>query len=144
MPHAHSHPLAWGRPIAGWPVWLLVFAWLCANCPPELSGSFAHWAGDARTFSHQERLREEVSLVLSGKSIAPSAPAVAAKPTPSRPAVPPVVGEGALKKIHFYPALSVRMLPPAARDFRRGPTDNLLPDPFRTEPPVPPPRRATI
>jgi hypothetical protein len=117
---------------------MLVLAWLCANSPQEMTLRLVAWTQEARSFSHQERLKAEVASLLSGRQA--EAPQLATQPIPVRPAATSVVLEVVLKKIDFYPALSFRILPPEARSWRYGEWRGLPPASARAEPPVPPPR----
>jgi hypothetical protein len=119
---------------------MLVVAWLCANSPQEMTLRFAAWTRDARSFSHQERLKAEVAALLSARKA--EAPLLAAQPVPVRSAAAPLVVEVVLKKIDFHPALAVRLLPPEARSWRYRESPGPQPVSARAEPLVPPPRAA--
>jgi hypothetical protein len=85
-----------GKP-AGWPLWLLIAAWFCANAPQSLVFGLGVWCGGARHFSHQERLKEEVAGLLCGNKASNgfhAVPAVPAKPMPS-----PIPEGAVLKKL---------------------------------------------
>lgn len=119
---------------------MLIVAWLCANCPQEMTLRLAAWTKDARSFSHQERLKAEVASLLAGRKA--EGPQLASPPAAAPSTAVPVVVEVVLKKIDFHPALSLRILPPEAqgwhyRESQRRPFDSV-----RAEPLVPPPRAA--
>jgi hypothetical protein len=123
---------------AGWPVWLLFAAWLGANSPQELTLNMMTWAGQARHFSHQDRLRSEVAFILAGKPAAPAR--LAANPAPARPSAPPVVAEVVLKKIDLYVSVAAEPAPPGAQGLHYSDGTGLKPDSVRAEPLTPPPR----
>jgi hypothetical protein len=53
-------PLRQYRRTKGFPVFLLVVAWFCANGPQSLTVDLMEWASGARHFSHQQMLRTQV------------------------------------------------------------------------------------
>jgi hypothetical protein len=130
------------RSPSGWPVWILFAAWLCANSPQDLTFSVMGWVGNARHFSHQERLKSEVAFILSGRK--PESVALSVKPAPARPLVPPVVTEVVLKKIDLYVSLSAEPAPPGSRGLGYRDQSELPPDSIPREPLSPPPRAGTI
>lgn len=106
---------------APWPLWLLVAAWFCAHSPQTLICTTIVWFGEARSFSHQQRLMSSVAHLLAGEqphSLLAHVRAVPPAPTePSLPALP------ALEKIDLaaddpmrwfapLPSSSLRLLPP--------------------------------
>ena len=117
---------------------MLVVAWLCANSPQEMTLRLATWTKDARTFSHQERLKAEVAALLSRTNAEPTQ--LAAQPIPSQSMTVPVVVEVVPKKIDFYSPLSVQLPLPQVRKERRREYERRPFDLARAEPPVPPPR----
>jgi hypothetical protein len=82
-----------------WPVWLLLVAWFCANCPPTLICASFIWLGEAHTFDHQQRLKSDIAHLLVGEkphsllSHVPTLPVA-----PGKSALPPLP---ALKKIEL-------------------------------------------
>lgn len=126
------------RTLSGGTVWILVLAWLCANAPQAMTLRFVTWTKDARTFSHQERLKEEVASLLSHQKAEPAQ--LAARPVPPQSTALPVVTEVVLKKIDFHAAPPVRMTPPEAQDGRYRDDQRRPLEAVRAEPPVPPPR----
>ncbi len=81
----------------GWPFWLLLAAWFCANSPQALTYHLIVWAKGGSHFSHQERLKADVAFLLSGRKAAGLQKAIAA--VPARPVAPPVPAEAVLKKL---------------------------------------------
>jgi hypothetical protein len=82
-----------------WPIWLLVAAWFCANCPPTLICAGLIWLGEGRSFTHQQRLKSEVAHLLVGEkthSLLSHVPSFPVAPEKSAP--PPLP---ALKKIEL-------------------------------------------
>jgi len=130
------------RSPAGWPVWILFAAWLCANSPQDLTFTAIGWVGSARHFSHQERLKSEVASLLSGRKQDPIA--LSAKPAPEKPFVPPVVTEVILKKIDLYVSLSAEPATPGSCGLGYHDQAELPPDSISREPLSPPPRPGTI
>jgi hypothetical protein len=117
---------------------MLMVAWLCANSPQEMTLRFVTWTKDARSFSHQDRLKAEVAALLSGQKS--ETPQLATTPAAPRPAAAPIVVETVLKKIDFHPAFSLRIFPPTAQSWRQGEKPGQKLASIRIEPPVPPPR----
>ena len=94
MPRLHSQ----SRP-SQWPIWLLVAAWFCANCPPTLICASLVWLGEARSFTHQQRLKSDIAHLLAGEkphSLLAHVPSLPVAPDKS--ALPPLP---ALKKIEL-------------------------------------------
>ena len=56
-------------PGAGWPV---LAAWCCAHVPLGLAVFILSWSAGARHFDHQERLREQVAVLLHHRAPAPA------------------------------------------------------------------------
>jgi len=76
------------RYAAGWPFWLLIAAWVCANVPSTvMSGSF-RWVVGTGHFSHYGELRQSVAALIAGEPPALAAPAT--DEHRSLPEVPPV------------------------------------------------------
>jgi hypothetical protein len=83
-----------------WPFWLLLAAWFCANSPQAATYDAIIWLGNARHFSHQQRLTNEVVSILAGEQQSPAVATLGTLRTaPDRPFAPPVSPEAALKKI---------------------------------------------
>ena len=125
---------------ARWPFWLLLAAWFCANSPQAATYEVVVWLGNARHFSHQQRLRAEVAAILAG----PEAPVVVAAvhAAPERPPGPPLPATAALKKVDLFASIPGELILPVAHvpDFAvRG--DLPPPAPWR-EPLSEPPRAA--
>ena len=128
------------RGTARWPFWLLLAAWFCANSPQAATYEIVVWLGEARHFSHQQRLSAEVAFILAGER----APAVmaAARAAPERPFAPPVPAEATLKKIDLLVTLATELMPPTVRAFVPGVSAVKVPASPWCEPPVEPPRLA--
>ncbi len=84
------------RSPAGWPFWLLLAAWVCANTPPIAMCALLVWLGEARHFSHQQRLTAEVAELLTGQR-SPGVLAAAQQAAAPAP-LPPLPAEQAQKK----------------------------------------------
>ncbi len=122
----------------GWPFWLLFAAWFCANSPQALTYNVIVWAKGGSHFSHQERLKADVALLLSGRKPAGGDKAIAS--TPVRPVAPPVPGEAVLKKLDLSaPVFSASDVPlPGAFEFPEPAVR--VPEGSRLEPLLTPPR----
>jgi hypothetical protein len=71
-----------------WPFWLLLAAWLCASYP--LAATYVVvWLGEARTFSHQQRLTADVARLLVGEETPSLLVDVENEGPAKKPAVPP-------------------------------------------------------
>jgi hypothetical protein len=125
---------------ARWPFWLLLAAWFCANSPQAATYGLIVWLGQARHFSHQQRLTLQVATVLGGEH-ARSALA-ADKATPDRPVSPPIPAEATLKKIDLAITLSSELIPPACRALVPRFCTVSMPAAPWSEPPSEPPRFA--
>ncbi|MBC7366330.1 MAG: hypothetical protein H7343_05875 [Undibacterium sp.] len=128
------------RSAARWPFWLLLAAWFCANSPQPATYEMVVWLGNARHFSHQQRLSAEVAFILAGAE-APTATG-AAPADAGRPFTPPQPAEATLNKIDLPVVLSPEWAPVAVR----MPAPRQIPfappiAPWR-EPPADPPRAA--
>jgi hypothetical protein len=89
-------PLRHRKKPAGWPFFLLVAAWFCANSPQSVAVNILEWAKGARHFSHQQQLRAEVASLLAGKH---KVAVLAAAQAPSKtPAPVPISDEATIKK----------------------------------------------
>lgn len=125
-----------------WPLWLLVLAWFCANCPQTLICTAVVWFGEAGSFSHQQRLTAAVAHVLSGEKT----PDVFARSAaaPDRPFTPLVPASATLKKILLAVDRTVELLPPVARAIVRARDEASLRGILRAPPPHGPPRAGQI
>ena len=93
-----------------WPIWLLVAAWFCAHSPQTLICTAVVWFGEARSFSHQQRLTSSVAHLLVGeKPHSLLAHVRAVLPDPAKPAFPALP---ALKKIELASEGTMRWLAP--------------------------------
>lgn len=123
-----------------WPIWLLVLAWICANCPGHVIYSGLTWLDHARTFSHHNRLKLEVASLLTRTEI-PALPehVAPAIPTDRKPPAPTV--ESARRvELAFEPEL--RVAPAAMRVFRWRPEPQAPLVSVAFPPPHDPPRSA--
>lgn len=134
--------LSRNRTTARWPFWLLLAAWFCANSPQAATYAVLTWFGEARHFTHQQRLTAEVAHVLTGEK-APGLLAVL-KDAPTRPFAPTVPTEAALKKIELAVEFTAEVLPPALREKVRVARAMSLPDARREAPPHEPPRARLV
>lgn len=97
------------RSDAKWPFWLLIAAWICANSPQIAVCALLAWMGEARHFSHQQRLTAEVAHVLTG---ARSESLLAALPhAPAKPLEPLAAATITLKKVELGVETVVEVLP---------------------------------
>jgi hypothetical protein len=135
-------PLSRNRTPARWPFWLLIAAWACANSPQIAICAVLTWAGEARHFTHQQRLTAEVAHVLSGQSM-PSLLATM-KEAPSRPLAPVMPAEAALKKIELALERTTEVLPPDSGQKAHFSRVTSLPDSRREAPPHEPPRASVL
>lgn len=122
---------------AGWPFWLLVAAWFFANTPQVGVYEFVSWMGQARHFSHQQRLQIEVAVFFTGQQ---ESAASLAEHAPEKPFLPIVPAEAVLKKIELAVQSTSEVLPPVivAAVYAEG--MGTVPEPRRDEPPHEPPR----
>ena len=123
---------------ARWPFWLLLAAWFCANSPQSATYALVVWMGNARNFSHQQRLTSEVAFILAGKPEA-SVEAIA-EPPPARPQNVPLPADATLKKFDLFVVFSSELIPPSVRAFTRSERPHRPPAAPDREPPSEPPR----
>ena len=123
-----------------WPFWLLIAAWVCANTPAIAVFTLLAWLGEARHFSHQQRLVTDVAFVLTGNEAPGLGLMVAVKNTPKRAALPAVPTEIESKKLDLAVERTVEVRPPIAREnsFLMGAL--VGPEALREPPPHQPPR----
>lgn len=108
------NPRLRSRRPARWPFWLLLAAWVCANAPAIAICALLTWLGEARHFSHQQRLVTDVAFVLTGKE-APGLGLLAAVKGAARPAPLPVApAELELKKLDLAVERTVEVRRPVA------------------------------
>ena len=130
-------PLQRKRTSARWPFWLLMAAWFCANSPQAVTYELIIWLGNARHFTHQQRLHTEVASVLAAHALGKLF--ATAKAAPERPFAPPIPADATLKKIELAVHRTSELLPPALRavvwaDLGTAPSDALC-EPPPHEPP---------
>jgi hypothetical protein len=131
-------PFSRTRKPAGWRLWILLMAWVCANSPQPVAYRLVAWCAHARHFSHQDRLRADVALLLHGEK---RAVAVQRSPAgPALPIAPPIPDEALLKRIDLSAEMVAEWVAPALgpRTFCRGQCGAALRD--AAAPPLPPPR----
>ncbi len=131
-------PLSRNRTNARWPFWLLLAAWVCANSPQVAVYTAIAWIGEARHFTHQQRLTAEVAHVLTGVKT-PSVLA-AIRQVPLRPLAPVVPAEATLKKIELAIARTVDLLGPVLPEKIGQGKERAMPDARTEAPPHEPPR----
>ena len=130
------------RSTARWPVWLLIAAWGCANSPQAATYAVLTWFGEARHFTHQQRLTAELAHMLTGET-APGLLA-ALKDAPTRPFAPTVPTDATLKKIELAVERTAEVLSPAVREGMRVARAMALPETGRAAPPHEPPRARPV
>ena len=132
--------LSRNRSTARWPFWLLIAAWACANSPQAATYALLTWFGEARHFTHQQRLTGDVAFLLGGDG-GQTEPMVArsenTSPTTPLPTVPV---EAVLKKISLSTEGIAEVLPPALRARRPWEMSRECRDSLRVAPPHEPPR----
>ena len=128
------------RPTARWPFWLLLAAWFCANSPQAATYEVVVWLGNARHFSHQQRLISEVASILAGSDAHDAIATVSAEP--ERPFAPPVPADATLKKIDLLFTVSSEWLPFIERVRIETETPFMVPVSPWSEVPAEPPRLA--
>lgn len=125
------------RRSAGWPFWVLIAAWFCANTPQVAVYEAVSWLGNARHFSHQQRLQIDVVSVLTGDKAVLH---LTAADTPAKPFLPVVPTDAVLKKIELAVQSTSELLPPIACPLARVESKSQVPDSLRDRPPHEPPR----
>lgn len=126
------------RSAAQWPFWLLIVAWVCANSPQIALCALLAWMGEARHFSHQQRLTAEVAHVLTGAS---SESVLAALPhLPAKPLEPLAPATLTLKKVELSMEVAVEVVPSTGTREVRPLHMGAWPRAWRAAPPHEPPR----
>ena len=125
---------------ARWPFWLLIVAWVCANSPQVAAYALLTWIGEARSFSHQQRLTAEVAHVLTGTKAAERISWTKNTEATERPFAPLVPVEATLKKIQLAVEETADLLPPDARAQRRIAGSEARREAWLDAPPHEPPR----
>jgi hypothetical protein len=87
-----------------------VAAWFCAHSPQTLICTTIVWFGEARSFSHQQRLTSSVAHLLVGEK--PHSLLAHVRAVPPDPAKPGFPALPALKKIELASEDTVRWLAP--------------------------------
>jgi hypothetical protein len=129
---------------ARWPFWLLLAAWVCANAPAIAVCAALTWLGEARHFSHQQRLVTDVAFVLTGHQ-APGLGVMAAVKDVTLPKPLPATPAGVeLKKIDLTIERIVEMRRPATNENDFVVQPQAWPKARREAPPREPPRVTAI
>jgi hypothetical protein len=134
-------PLRYRRKPAGWPFFLLVAAWFCANSPQSVAINILEWAKGARHFSHQLQLKSEVLSLLAGKytpAVLMAAQAPSKAPTPV-----PISNEATIKKIDLSAPRQADGLLGSPGSCNFAVYGDLVPKCERAEPAFLPPRSET-
>ena len=135
MPPCFRH-----RPTSRWPFWLLIAAWVCANTPAIAVCTLLAWLGEARHFSHQQRLVTDVAFVLTGNQAPGLGLMAAIKDTPQRAPLPAVPTEIKLKKLDLAVERAAEVRLPIARENGFVMSALVWPEARREPPPQQPPR----
>ncbi|HEX2855001.1 MAG TPA: hypothetical protein VHO24_17335 [Opitutaceae bacterium] len=130
------------RRSAGWPFWVLIAAWFCANTPQVAVYEFVSWLGSARHFSHQQRLQNDVVSVLTGDDA--SQLFMEGSEAPATPFLPVVPTDAVLKKIELAVHHTSELLPPPVRALARAESESLVIGALRDRPPLEPPRARLV
>ncbi|MEO6750849.1 MAG: hypothetical protein ABIZ04_02820 [Opitutus sp.] len=131
------------RSPAGWPFWLLILAWVCANSPQAAVHGVIGWVGEARHFSHQQRLQAELSVALTGDQA--SSVLVAVKDEATKPFnLPAAPVDSGCTKFHLAVQETKALPPPAI--MAAAPWAGLIQvaNTIRDRPPHEPPRARLI
>ena len=127
---------------APWPLWLLVLAWFCANSPQTLICTAVVWLGEARSFSHQQRLASEVAHLLVGEK--PHSLLAHVHSIPPAPAKPTLPALPTLKKVELAAEDTVRWFAPLTPSKLRVHVPQHAASVLRAPPLHGPPRAATV
>lgn len=125
---------------ARWPFWLLIVAWVCANSPQVATYALLTWIGEARSFTHQQRLTAEVAHVLTGTKLPERISLARHSEGAERPFAPLVPVEATLKKIQLAMEETTDVLPPEVRVQRWVARLEARLDAWSDAPPHEPPR----
>ncbi|MFM8336056.1 MAG: hypothetical protein ACKODK_10870 [Opitutaceae bacterium] len=129
------------RDPARWPFWALLAAWFCANTPAVAVCAVLAWLGEARHFSHQQRLMTDVACLLTGNETPGLGVMAAVKDmTPVQPSPPPLGGLE-VKKIDLAVEGSVEV-PTVTRETRILIRPVVWSQSWREAPPHEPPRES--
>jgi hypothetical protein len=124
-----------------WPFWLLVAAWICANCPQPGLYAVVSWFAEARTFSHQQRLTVQVAVLLgSDQAAAKPPPVVAAADSVAPPAAPLCPADAVVKKLPLQVENAGVGPRPSVAALRRRGGESAGTGIGRSPPPLGPPR----
>ena len=127
---------------APWPLWLLVLAWFCANSPQTLICTAVVWLGEARSFSHQQRLASEVAHLLVGEK--PHSLLAHVHSIPPAPAKPTLPALPTLKKVELAAEDTVRWFAPLTPSKLRVHVPQHAQSALRAPPLHGPPRAAAV
>jgi hypothetical protein len=121
-----------------WPFWALLVAWVCANTPQGAMAVAMVWAGEARAFSHQERLTAGVAELLTG--VAMKGVLAKAAELPERPESEQVPADLTWKVAPLEVERTDEFLPPRVREAKERSGDVAEAGVWRAPPPHGPPR----
>ena len=117
---------------------MLLAAWLCASSPPVFIHATLLWLGEARHFSHQQRLTAEVVDLLAGQQA--HGLLSKASEAPIQPSAPALPAETALKRIDLAVERTIEPLSVSLQKFFWAAATRPMPDTLRAPPPHEPPR----
>lgn len=117
-------------------------AWFCANCPQTLICTAVVWLGEARSFTHQQRLASDVAHLLLGKK--PHSLLSQIPDFPIAPAKSPLPPLPTLKKIDLADEDTVVRLAPRPTLPLRAPPGPPAASALRAPPPHGPPRAVVV
>ena len=135
-------PRARHQPTPQWPFWLLLTAWACANTPQIAVFAALSWLAEGRSFTHQQRLTQDVARLLVGEQpTTPVADAVA-QAEQHLPAKPPtqIPADTVMKKLELSLETTCDILPVCLRATYRDEVVWVFPGSRRVQPPHRPPR----
>ncbi len=130
------------HPPSPWPLWLLVLAWFCANCPQTLICTAVVWLGEAHAFSHQQRLTSSVAHLLAGEK--PHSLLAHVHSIPPAPAKPTLPALPTLKKVELAAEDTVRWFAPLTPSKLRVHVPQHAQSALRAPPLYGPPRAAAV
>lgn len=126
---------------SSWPCWLLLLAWICANSPQTATYVAITWLGEARSFSHQERLAADVARLLTVDELPAAEIVQAERSLPPKSAMPPMPG---MTKIELATESSLHSLEPKVPVSLLESGVARPESALRAPPPHGPPRVATV
>lgn len=138
----HARPLR--RPATPWLVFAaLVLAWICANHPQPLAYAIADWVKQAATFSHHDRLVQDVRALLATTPADDTVTSTAVSAPPNETAAP-TAPSSSENCVHRRPEWSLcetlSVPPPDLTAFRFSTDETRPPGRVAADVPHPPPR----